>query len=214
MTDACMPPRRRLRVDVALLPLALALSACAAPSASISNVSADTSPTATAASATASVESQESESPDAESAESPTEEPAPVVVFTRQRERVDIKHGSVTHRSSSLDKGVRKVTQRGKDGVRVIVRRVKEVDGEVVSRSVVKRYVARRPRPQVTTIGTYVEPVSNCNSNYSGACVPIASDVDCAGGSGNGPAYVSGPVYIVGSDVYDLDYDGDGVACE
>ncbi|WP_431606782.1 hypothetical protein [Mycolicibacterium neoaurum] len=27
-----------------------------------------------------------------------------------------------------------------------------------------------------------------CDPNYSGACVPIASDVDCAGGSGNGPA--------------------------
>ena len=53
-----------------------------------------------------------------------------------------------------------------------------------------------------------------CDSNYSGACVPIASDVDCAGGSGNGPAYVSGPVYIVGSDIYDLDRDGDGVGCD
>jgi outer membrane biosynthesis protein TonB len=52
-----------------------------------------------------------------------------------------------------------------------------------------------------------------CNTNYSG-CVPIASDVDCAGGSGNGPAYVRGPVRVVGKDVYDLDRDGDGVACE
>lgn len=33
-----------------------------------------------------------------------------------------------------------------------------------------------------------------CDPNYSGACVPIASDVDCEGGSGNGPAYVKGPV--------------------
>ena len=55
---------------------------------------------------------------------------------------------------------------------------------------------------------------SNCDANYSGACVPIASDVDCAGGSGNGPAYVRGPVYIVGYDKYGLDRDGDGVACE
>lgn len=53
-----------------------------------------------------------------------------------------------------------------------------------------------------------------CDPNWGGACVPIASDVDCAGGSGNGPAYVRGPVYVVGSDVYDLDRDGDGVACE
>jgi len=53
-----------------------------------------------------------------------------------------------------------------------------------------------------------------CHPSYEGACVPIASDVDCAGGSGNGPAYVRGPVYVVGPDVYGLDRDGDGVACE
>ena len=55
---------------------------------------------------------------------------------------------------------------------------------------------------------------SDCDSNYEGACVPIASDVDCAGGSGNGPEYVSGPVYVVGTDIYELDREGDGVACE
>lgn len=54
----------------------------------------------------------------------------------------------------------------------------------------------------------------DCDSNYGGVCVPVASDVDCAGGSGNGPAYVAGPVYVVGSDIYGLDRDGDGVACE
>ena len=42
----------------------------------------------------------------------------------------------------------------------------------------------------------------------------FASDVDCAGGSGNGPAYVAGPVTVIGSDIYDLDRDGDGIACE
>jgi Excalibur calcium-binding domain len=53
-----------------------------------------------------------------------------------------------------------------------------------------------------------------CDENYANVCVPIASDVDCAGGSGNGPAYVDGPVFVVGRDVYGLDRDGDGVACE
>ncbi|TWD53984.1 hypothetical protein FB478_103404 [Arthrobacter sp. AG367] len=52
-----------------------------------------------------------------------------------------------------------------------------------------------------------------CDPNYSG-CVPIASDVDCAGGSGNGPAYVSGPLQVIGRDIYGLDADHDGVACE
>ncbi|RAX43692.1 hypothetical protein DQ354_19430 [Arthrobacter sp. AQ5-06] len=55
---------------------------------------------------------------------------------------------------------------------------------------------------------------SGCDRNYAGACVPVASDVDCAGGSGNGPAYVRGPVTVVGSDIYGLDRDGDGVGCE
>lgn len=54
----------------------------------------------------------------------------------------------------------------------------------------------------------------SCDSNYSGGCVPVASDVDCEGGSGNGPEYVSGPVTVVGDDIYELDGNGDGVACE
>lgn len=54
----------------------------------------------------------------------------------------------------------------------------------------------------------------SCHPNYTGACVPVASDVDCAGGSGNGPAYVRGPVRVIGPDVYGLDSDGDGIACE
>lgn len=54
----------------------------------------------------------------------------------------------------------------------------------------------------------------SCDPNYAGACVPVASDVDCAGGSGNGPAYVTGPVQIIGRDIYRLDADKDGVGCE
>ncbi len=54
---------------------------------------------------------------------------------------------------------------------------------------------------------------SGCDPNYT-PCVPIASDVDCAGGSGNGPAYVQGPVRVVGVDIYDLDRDGNGIGCE
>ncbi len=52
-----------------------------------------------------------------------------------------------------------------------------------------------------------------CHPSYD-PCVPIASDVDCAGGSGNGPEYVRGPVRVIGPDVYGLDRDGDGIGCE
>jgi hypothetical protein len=53
-----------------------------------------------------------------------------------------------------------------------------------------------------------------CDPNYAGACLsPDSSDYDCVGGSGDGPDY-TGYVEVVGDDHYDLDRDGDGVACE
>lgn len=55
-------------------------------------------------------------------------------------------------------------------------------------------------------------PPTDCQG-YS-PCLPPGSDVDCAGGSGDGPRYVDGPVSVTGSDPYGLDSDGDGVACE
>jgi hypothetical protein len=45
-------------------------------------------------------------------------------------------------------------------------------------------------------------------------CIPPGGDVDCAGGSGNGPRYVDGPVYVDGFDPYGLDGDGNGVGCQ
>ena len=60
---------------------------------------------------------------------------------------------------------------------------------------------------------TTAAPPTNCAAGYD-PCVPQASDVDCAGGSGNGPAYVSGPVRVTGSDPYGLDADNDGFGCE
>jgi hypothetical protein len=53
------------------------------------------------------------------------------------------------------------------------------------------------------------EEASECDPNYSGACLdPYASDYDCEGGSGNGPAY-TGTVTVVGEDHYGLDSDSD-----
>jgi hypothetical protein len=45
-------------------------------------------------------------------------------------------------------------------------------------------------------------------------CITPGPDVDCAGGSGNGPRYVDGPVSVDGSDPYGLDSNYDGVGCE
>lgn len=51
-----------------------------------------------------------------------------------------------------------------------------------------------------------------CHASYD-PCVPVTSDVDCAGGNGNGPAY-TGQVRVIGPDEYDLDRDGNGIGCE
>ena len=53
----------------------------------------------------------------------------------------------------------------------------------------------------------------DCHPSYD-PCVPVARDVDCAGGRGDGPEYIMGPIRVIGVDTYGLDRDGDGIACE
>jgi hypothetical protein len=51
-------------------------------------------------------------------------------------------------------------------------------------------------------------PVSNCNPNYSGACIPnVSYDLDCGDVSATN-------FHVVGYDQYGFDGDGDGIACE
>jgi micrococcal nuclease len=66
--------------------------------------------------------------------------------------------------------------------------------------------------PPTTSAGG--EGGGDCHPSYQGECVPDGvSDVDCLGGSGDGPYYV-GRVTVVGPDVYGLDHNNDGVGCE
>ena len=153
----------------------------------------------------------------------PTPTPRRTVEMEEVREPIPFETREVE--DSSLDLGTRVLATAGVDGVRRITYEVVYEDGREVSRTEVSNVISAQPVHEVTAVGTWVEPPpppapeasgsgSGCDPNYSGACVPIAYDVDCAGGSGNGPAYVGGPVYVVGWDIYDLDRDGDGVACD
>jgi resuscitation-promoting factor RpfB len=96
----------------------------------------------------------------------------------------------------------------GKDGV--VLRQgpnsgTRAKPGSIVE-LVISNYVKPAPPPPPPP------PPSNCTPGYS-PCLTPAYDYDCAGGSGDGPAY-TGYVVINGSDPYDLDSDGDGVGCE
>ncbi|WP_243722746.1 G5 domain-containing protein [Actinomadura sp. 7K507] len=112
----------------------------------------------------------------------------------------------------TLAKGKTRVKRRGVSGIKTLTYKVTYAGGEATDRKLVREVVTRKPVARIIAVGT--KQARRCDENYSGACVPIASDVDCAGGSGNGPAYVQGPVRVVGSDIYDLDRDGDGTACD
>jgi resuscitation-promoting factor RpfB len=176
----------------------------------------DTSPATSAAETTA------LPSPSGEATPSPsiaaTESPSPTVVATPA-----IEKGTVTERQaipftsrrvndSSLAKGTTRVRTAGVAGVKTFTYELTFTNGVQTDKKLVRETITKPPVTQVIAVGTKEAP--RCDPNYSGACVPIASDVDCAGGSGNGPAYVDGPVRVIGRDIYDLDANGDGIGCE
>ena len=125
----------------------------------------------------------------------------------------------VTQNDPTVESGKTILATPGVNGKKIITYEVTSTDGIETSRKQLSEVVAQAPVDQVTKVGTKPkatpkpQATSNCDKNYSG-CVPVASDVDCAGGSGNGPAYVKGPIRVVGVDIYDLDRDGNGIACE
>lgn len=123
----------------------------------------------------------------------------------------------------SLPVGTSAVHVPGANGERVVSYEVVYEDGVEVSRTQISDTVVVAPVNEVIAQGTYVAPppppapvaeASGCHPSYEGECVGFASDADCAAGSGDGPIYVAGPVRVVGPDEYDLDRDGDGIACD
>jgi hypothetical protein len=77
--------------------------------------------------------------------------------------------------------------------------------------------IAKAPPPPPTTAPPppSTTPSRNCDPSYPDVCLdPNAEDYDCAGGSGNGPRYVEGPIRVRPPDPFDLDREGDGWGCE
>ncbi|WP_245561028.1 G5 domain-containing protein [Agromyces subbeticus] len=152
----------------------------------------------------------------------PTPTPTPVRKESVIEESATIAYTSSTVDDANLDAGLTAVATPGANGQKVTRIRVVTVDGVEISREVIEEVVTVHPVNEVIAVGSRQPPPppppgpadNGCDSNYEGACVPVSSDVDCLGGSGDGPGYVDGPVRIVGADIYDLDRDGDGIACD
>jgi resuscitation-promoting factor RpfB len=153
------------------------------------------------------------ETPSAEPTPTPSPTPAVEVKTVTVTQKIAFKRTTV--KDSSLAEGTRKLRTKGVAGEKTLTYEVTYTGGQETARKLLRQVVTKQPVTEVTAVGTKkaAPPTRQCDPNYSG-CVPIASDVDCAGGSGNGPAYVSGPIRVTGDDIYDLDSDGDGIACE
>ncbi|MBO0867936.1 MAG: G5 domain-containing protein [Micromonosporaceae bacterium] len=142
---------------------------------------------------------------------SATASTSPTVEVRTVTETQSIPFGRRTVNDSSLSKGTTKVRTRGIAGLKRLTYQVTVVNGVQTGKTLLREDVVKQPVAEVVAVGT---KAPQCDPNYIWACVPIASDVDCAGGSGDGPAYVQGPVKVVGRDIYHLDADGDGIGCE
>ena len=209
-----LPSALRRGITIAGLALVTAISGCAAD---------DTTAASTTQASTA------APTPTVETA-TPSESPSPTPVVTTETvtETEAMPFETVRRDDASMDLGKEAVTTKGVDGLKTLTYEVTFTDGVETSRRLVSEEVTTEPVDEVTSVGTRKppppppdpepepepEPESGCDPNYAGGCVPIDSDVDCAGGSGNGPSYVNGPVRVVGSDIYGLDSDGDGIGCE
>jgi hypothetical protein len=137
---------------------------------------------------------------------------APVVQKRTVQETQKIAFKTRKVKDSSLTEGTTETRVRGVAGVRTLTYEITVTDGVQSGKRLIKSVVTKKPVTKVTVIGTRSEP--DCDPNYSGGCVPVDSDVDCAGGSGNGPSYVDGVVKVIGTDIYDLDRDNDGFGCD
>lgn len=141
-------------------------------------------------------------------------QPQPRIVevgtLTREtkKEEKPIQHKTTRRNNPNLRRDKTRVVQEGSNGVKTITYEITYDGEEQIKKEKKSEKVTTRPRTKIIEVGT-----KDCHSSYTG-CVPIASDVDCGGGSGNGPAYQWGTVRVIGSDVYGLDGDNDGLACE
>jgi hypothetical protein len=145
-------------------------------------------------------------------APSPTLAASPTIEKRTVVEKQAIPFATKRVSDPKLPKGTTRVTTRGVAGIKTLTYEVAFTDGVQTGKKLLRQQVTKQPVTQIIAVGTKV--TQQCDPNYSGACVPIASDVDCAGGSGDGPAYVQGPVRVIGRDIYDLDRDGDGIGCD
>jgi len=126
--------------------------------------------------------------------------------------------GMTTARAKRVlsDRGLRgrvtyKTTARYATGT--VISQSRRSGTSVAPGAVVTLVIAKAPPP--TTPPSTAAPSQNCDPAYPDDCLQDGiGDYDCAGGSGNGPNYVEGPITVLPPDPFGLDGNRDGVGCE
>lgn len=119
--------------------------------------------------------------------------------------------------TNSLELGTSKVKQDGDTGVKTTTYEKKSIFGITFSEVEISSEVTKKAKDYIILEGTrekYATPTPTpapppqCDSNYSGYCVPIVSyDLDCSDIGYN-------TVYVEGADVHHFDADYDRYGCE
>jgi hypothetical protein len=200
------PPRRSARFrPAALIILGFATLGC---SAAPTGIATQPPPAATSAAAPATT------APPPPTTAAPTTTPKVEVP-----ELVGVRLGSARQRLA--DQGLKlrvryRPTARFAAGT--VISQSRRIGAAVDPSSAITLVIAKALPPPPTTQPPPPPPTApsrNCDPSYPGACLdPTAEDYDCAGGSGNGPRYVQGPVQVRPPDPFGLDSDSDGIGCE
>jgi hypothetical protein len=141
--------------------------------------------------------------------------PSTTIVTVKVPQLVGMRLASA--KAALADRGLRgtvryQTTNRYRAGT--VISQSRRTGAGVLPDSAITLVVAKAPPPPQTTAPPPppTAPPRNCDPSYPDVCLdPNASDYDCAGGSGNGPRYVEGPIQVRPPDPFGLDADGDGV---
>lgn len=132
-------------------------------------------------------------------------EKEPVITTKVETETQPIAFEKQTIEDNSIKKGIETVKVTGVDGVKTITHTITLSNGTESGRKSTET-VTTDPVTEIIAVGTYVEPASSCDANYSG-CVPIVSyDLDCKD--------IGYSVTVLAYDKHRFDADNDGYGCE
>ena len=140
----------------------------------------------------------------------------PTTIKKTITKRTAVAYPTRTVPDDSLPAGETRLRTPGATGLRTRTYEITLTAGQETDRRLIRSVLTRPPVTKVVASGTRPPAptaTDNCDPNYT-PCVPLADDVDCTGRHGDGPAYVTGPVQVIGDDIYHLDHNGDGTGCQ